>query len=176
MVDDTRRNSTHPPLKPKNLTFAISAALAAPAGVVVAQDQDQDAAGDMMLEEVLVTARKRAESAMQIPESIQAWREFLVRAHSFGKVGIWGSGSKCVSFLRTLRAVDCVDMIVDINPHRRGRFAPGIPMSINTPDTCKEIDPDLIVVMNTVYEEEIRRELAEMGFSPRIASLGRVPR
>ena len=59
-------------IRPKNLSLAISAVLAAPAGAAMAQDQDQDAAGELVLEEVLVTARKRTESAMDIPSSIQA--------------------------------------------------------------------------------------------------------
>lgn len=63
----------HPSFRPNKLSYAISAVLAAPASAAVAQDQDQtDDAGAGMLEEVLVTARKRTESVMDIPESIQA--------------------------------------------------------------------------------------------------------
>ena len=59
-------------LRPNKLSFAISALLAAPAGSVVAQEQGDEAENEGMLEEVLVTARKRTESIMDIPESIQA--------------------------------------------------------------------------------------------------------
>ncbi|MDX1556785.1 MAG: TonB-dependent receptor plug domain-containing protein, partial [Xanthomonadales bacterium] len=62
-----------PAIRPNKLSYAISAVLATPAGAAMAQDQDQsDAPRAGMLEEVLVTARKRTESVMDIPESIQA--------------------------------------------------------------------------------------------------------
>ena len=57
--------------QPKPLSLAISALIAAPAGTAVAQDQ-QEASGDVMLEEVTVTARKREETLQSIPQSIQA--------------------------------------------------------------------------------------------------------
>jgi len=60
-----------PVIRPKPLSFAISALLASPVISAVAQDQT-DAAEDNMLEEVTVTARKRAESLQDIPQSIQA--------------------------------------------------------------------------------------------------------
>jgi iron complex outermembrane receptor protein len=60
-----------PLIRPKPLSFAISALLASPVISAVAQDQT-DAADDNMLEEVTVTARKRAESLQDIPQSIQA--------------------------------------------------------------------------------------------------------
>lgn len=63
-----------PVIKPNPLSFAITALVAAPAGSVMAQDQ-QDSNEDLMLEEVTVTARKRAESLQSIPQSIQAISE-----------------------------------------------------------------------------------------------------
>jgi len=60
-----------PVIRPKPLSFAISALMAAPAVSAVAQEQSE-AADDRMLEEVTVTARKRAESLQDIPQSIQA--------------------------------------------------------------------------------------------------------
>ena len=56
------------------LSLAISAPIAAPAGTVVAQEQDADK-GDIVLEEVTVTARKRSENLQLVPESIQAISE-----------------------------------------------------------------------------------------------------
>jgi outer membrane receptor protein involved in Fe transport len=57
-------------LYPKPLSLAISALVAAPAGTILAQEQSEAASG--ALEEVTVTARKRAESLQDIPQSIQA--------------------------------------------------------------------------------------------------------
>ncbi len=57
-----------PVIQPKPLSLAISAALAVPAGVAVAQD----GADEVSLDEIIVTARKREESLQGIPASIQA--------------------------------------------------------------------------------------------------------
>ena len=47
--------------RPHPLSLAISALIAAPAATAMAQDQTEDR-GDIMLEEVTVTARKRSEN------------------------------------------------------------------------------------------------------------------
>ncbi len=57
-------------IRPNKLSYAISAILAVPAASAIAQDQDEEKTG--FLEEVLVTATKRAESMQDIPQSIQA--------------------------------------------------------------------------------------------------------
>ena len=59
------------PVRPTPISLAVSALMAAPAATAVAQEQDE-AGTDTMLEQVTVTARKRAESLQAIPESIQA--------------------------------------------------------------------------------------------------------
>jgi len=71
MSKENNRSEEFPLIRPKPLTVAISAILAAPAATAVAQDQ-ADAEGELLLEEVLVTARKRTESLQSIPQSIQA--------------------------------------------------------------------------------------------------------
>ena len=65
------RSSEQSFVRPNKLSFAISAVLAAPAATAVAQDQDQESSAGH-LEEILVTATKRAESMQDIPQSIQA--------------------------------------------------------------------------------------------------------
>ncbi|NND44509.1 MAG: TonB-dependent receptor [Xanthomonadales bacterium] len=72
MKEQKLPSQLHAVIRPNKLSYAISALLAAPAGSVVAQDEGAGASNDRMLEEVLVTARKRTESIMDIPESIQA--------------------------------------------------------------------------------------------------------
>jgi iron complex outermembrane receptor protein len=88
-----------PVTRPAPLTFAISAIIAAPAGTVVAQDQ-AEASGDVMLEEVTVTARKRAEDLQAIPQSIQAISEDTIR-----EAGLQGMGDY-VRFIPSLNIVE----------------------------------------------------------------------
>jgi iron complex outermembrane receptor protein len=60
-----------PVIRPSSFSFAVTALIAAPVSSGVAQDQG-DAVSDGALEEVTVTARKRAESLQNVPQSIQA--------------------------------------------------------------------------------------------------------
>lgn len=69
--------TSQPLSNPNKLSVAISAALVLPAGAALAQDQEDE--GSAALEEVLVTARKRTESLMDIPQSIQALSEAQIK-------------------------------------------------------------------------------------------------
>jgi iron complex outermembrane receptor protein len=55
---------------PKKLSLAIASVLAVPAGSAIAQEQTEVASGG--LEEVVVTATKRAQNLQDLPQSIQA--------------------------------------------------------------------------------------------------------
>lgn len=104
------------------------------------------------------------------------WRDYLLRLHAEGsKIAIWGSGSKCVSFLLTLDAASCIDMVVDINPYRTGKYAPGLTLPIHQPDALREIDPDLIIVMNPIYRDEIAAHCQRIGLSSKLLALGDIP-
>lgn len=141
-----------------------------------------------------VPARAGAERQHDIEESVEAtaglisrfvenvgrerkmWRDRLAQWREAGsRTAVWGSGSKCVAFLTTMDASDLVDCVVDINPYRHGLFIPGAGKEVVAPEFLKKCDPDEIVVMNPIYEKEIRRMLNEMGLSPNVTSLG-VPR
>ena len=86
MSKEYDRSTEFPLIRPKPLSLAISAILAAPAMTAVAQDQ-ADADNEFLLEEVLVTARKRTENLQSIPESIQA-----ISSQQIIQAGIKGMG------------------------------------------------------------------------------------
>jgi len=87
-----------PVIQPKPLSLAISAVLAIPAGAAMAQDQ-QDSSEDLLLEEVMVTARKRTESLQNVPESIQA-----ISAQTIEQAGMRGMDDY-VRFIPSLNIV-----------------------------------------------------------------------
>ena len=84
---------------------------------------------------------------------------------------IWGSGSKAVSYLTTLGLRDEIDAVVDINPHKWGRFLAGTGHEIVGPDALEAIRPDVVVVMNPIYVEEIGASLRGLGLAPEIVAL-----
>jgi SAM-dependent methyltransferase len=84
------------------------------------------------------------------------------------KIVVWGGGSKAVSFLTTLGLDEQISYVVDINPFKHGKFVPGSGHAVRNPDTLEEFRPDCVILMNPVYEEEIRASLAKMGLDPQI--------
>ena len=100
------------------------------------------------------------------------WRSRLDTWRAGGKTAvIWGSGSKGVSFLTTLGLDEGIAGAVDINPHRQGYFMPGTGHKLFGPDELIELKPDVVIVMNPIYREEIAADLAKRGLTPEILAV-----
>jgi SAM-dependent methyltransferase len=105
-------------------------------------------------------------------EKMDWWRHFLQAAGAVGKrVAVWGSSSKCVSLLTTLEIGDEIDVVVDINPYRHGKFLAGCGKQIRPPESLRSYHPDIVIIMNPIYREEISRHLWRMGLAPQIVSV-----
>jgi hypothetical protein len=76
---------------------------------------------------------------------------------------IWGAGSKAVGYLTTLHVGDAVAEIVDINPYKQGMYLPGTGHRIVAPDRLRDAPPDVVIVMNPIYRDEICHTLRDMG-------------
>jgi hypothetical protein len=76
---------------------------------------------------------------------------------------IWGGGSKGVTFLNALKAEREVEYVVDVNPRKQGRFVAGTGQEIVAPEFLVDYGPHAVLVMNPIYEGEIRRRLNELG-------------
>jgi len=97
------------------------------------------------------------------------WISTLNGFQSAGKrVALWGGGSKAVSFLTTLGLTTQVGCVVDINPFKHGKFVPGAGHPVVSPQSMVEFRPDVIVLMNPVYEKEVRAQLNGLGLDPEI--------
>jgi len=60
---------------------------------------------------------------------------------------------------------------VDINPYRNGYYMSGTGHKIVGPDFLQEYRPDVVIVMNEIYCDEIRTLLREKGLEPEIVAL-----
>jgi SAM-dependent methyltransferase len=121
------------------------------------------------LEEALAAVEEFERRSKQM---IGEWQTRLRQASAAGRsVAIWGSGSKCVAFLTTLGVVDCVDAIVDINPHRHGKFIPGIAKPVLAPPALRSLSPDLVIAMNPIYRVEIATALDDLGIGAELVTL-----
>jgi SAM-dependent methyltransferase len=103
---------------------------------------------------------------------IDYWLNTVTEAAADGqKPVIWGSSSKGVAFLTTLKLTDEIRYVVDINPYKHGKYMPGTGQEIVAPDFLSKYQPQLVIAMNPIYRDEIRQSLAEMGLSPRLMSV-----
>lgn len=94
----------------------------------------------------------------------ERWDERLTEMKAGNqKVVIWGSGSKGVAFLTTLGITDQIQYCVDINPRKHGKFMAGTGQEIVAPKFLKSYQPDVVIVMNPVYCDEIQTDLDRMG-------------
>jgi hypothetical protein len=110
------------------------------------------------------TRRAVKQFARSVAIITDGWRRYFENASRKKRVAIWGSGSKCVAFLTTL-GIGLGDnvVIVDINPHRHGKFIPGTGMEISSPKILRDFMPHEVIVMNEIYTAEIGAELDKMG-------------
>jgi SAM-dependent methyltransferase len=101
------------------------------------------------------------------------WRDKVCSAWADGRsVVVWGGGSKGVSFLTSLGLEAEVSAVVDVNPYKQGKFMPGTGHCVIAPSALSANPPDLVVVMNPIYVEEIARSLKTMNLEPEIAAVG----
>jgi hypothetical protein len=108
----------------------------------------------------------------ECPALIAEWRTRFRDWHAAGRrVVLWGAGSKAVAFLTTLGIGDECGGLVDINPHKHGHFTPGTGHPVWAPAALAEYAPDVVVAMNPVYLEEIRRDLRAMGLAPELLAV-----
>ena len=109
----------------------------------------------------------------QFPSVVDYWRSSMESLRQQKRRAVlWGSGSKGVTFLNTLENSEVIEYVVDISPYRQGTFMAGTGQPIVGPVFLRSYKPDVVIVMNPMYREEILRDLREMGLSPQIRTLG----
>lgn len=142
-----------------------------PAGPVLRAPQ-----GHASTDDLAETARAVARFRREVPARIAAWqRQFAAWAQAGQRVALWGSGSKAVGFLTTIGNMAPVACVVDINPARQGIYMPGCPMPVVAPADLAAHRPDVVLVMNPIYLEEIRATLAGHGLAPALRAINTPP-
>jgi SAM-dependent methyltransferase len=103
-------------------------------------------------------------------KTIASWAEQLAEAHRTRQhVALWGAGTKGATFLNVVPGGADVHAVVDVNPRKHGRYIPGTGHEVVAPRALVDDPPDVVLVMNNVYEDEIRRSLAGLGLDATVA-------
>jgi Methyltransferase domain/C-methyltransferase C-terminal domain len=117
-------------------------------------------------------ARAADEFRTQMAAERSRWKQTLTEGRAAGRRAVvWGAGSKGTAFLTGLGVTDEIEYVVDINPHKQGTFMAGTGQEIVGPRFLADYRPDLVVIMNPVYRDEIAAELAGLGLHPDLAAV-----
>ncbi len=105
-------------------------------------------------------------------EAIERWRQ-LVRgsARERRRTVLWDAGAKAVGFLNALDIHSEIEYVVDANPERQETYVPGTGQRIVKPESLREYRPDLVIVMNPVYRDEVQGELSRLGLAPSVVTV-----
>jgi len=105
-------------------------------------------------------------------ENLDTWRETIRRLiEDHKKVVVWGASSKTVAFLTSLHIRDEILYAVDINPNKQGTFIAGTGQKIVAPEFLIEYRPDVVLVMNPVYLDEIKHSLNSLTVRSRLITV-----
>lgn len=130
--------------------------------------------------DLALVARELERFEKVLPDHLEAWRETHTRAEANAeRVVLWGSGSKAVAYLTTLglRATEGDDednslrYVVDINPHKHGKFLAGTGHEIVAPEFLKSYRPQRVIVMNPIYVDEIGAQCKELGVEAELIAI-----
>jgi len=91
------------------------------------------------------------------------WRRWLdEQKHRSREVVVWGGGSKGSLFLNALKD-STVKRVVDVNPGLQGRYLAGTGTPILSPAALRSAPPRTVLLMNPIYEDEVRQTLDGLG-------------
>ena len=100
---------------------------------------------------------------------IEAWKEKLKKIEQSGRRAVlWGAGSKGVTFLNMVGSRSQIEYVIDINTRKYGKYIPGTGQKIVSPEFLREYRPDVAIVMNPIYKNEIQQKLDQLGLSTRL--------
>jgi SAM-dependent methyltransferase len=120
--------------------------------------------------DVEALARDVAAFGVRFREKRAQWEATFEDLRRAGKRAVlWGAGSKGVTILNLVgAAAGAVAYVVDINPRKQGMHVAGTGQAIVSPAFLADYRPDVVVVMNPIYLEEIRGMLGGLGLAPEL--------
>lgn len=107
--------------------------------------------------------------AEEFEHKVSSWQDTLNKIASAGKRAVlWGGGAKGVSFLNMLKIDDQVQYAVDINPRKQGLYLPGTSHEIVSPESLTSVQPDIVIIVNPIYKQEIQDTLTALKLKAEI--------
>jgi SAM-dependent methyltransferase len=97
-------------------------------------------------------------------QKINYWKKKLKLFKEANKrVVVWSAGSKGITFLNVLKNDANIEYVIDINPNKTGQFVSATGQEVVPPEFLKSYQPDVILIMNDIYSDEIKNQVYELG-------------
>ena len=64
-----------------------------------------------------------------------------------------------------------IEYVVDINPHKHGKYMPGTGQEIVGPEFLQDYQPQWVIAMNAIYRHEIQQDLDRLKVSAKLLSV-----
>jgi hypothetical protein len=78
-----------------------------------------------------------------------------------GRIAAYGAAAKGATLLNFIRPPEGVlDYVVDVNPHKQGKFLPGLLLPIRAPSALSAERPDYTLLLSWNFADEILRQQA----------------
>ena len=92
----------------------------------------------------------------------------FANSHAQGqRTAIWGSGAKGLSIMTAMNT-DNLDLVVDSDPNKIGRYIPANQYCIHEPTELVSSNIDVVVISAIAYQTIIINKLRDMGYSGRV--------
>lgn len=99
--------------------------------------------------------------------TVRSRRDLLLAlAPHRGRAVLWGAGAKGTMFLNAMGDDAPIETVVDLNPHKHGRFIPGTGQMVVPPEALLAAPPQVVLFSNPNYRSEIADRLAALGLYP----------
>jgi SAM-dependent methyltransferase len=107
--------------------------------------------------------------AQRYAETVRQWRTAIADLSDRGANPIlWGAGARGVAFLSAADPQRRLAGVVDVNPHKRGRYLPVTGHQVSAPADIAAVRPQAVIITNPAYRTEIGRQLAQIGVDAEI--------
>jgi hypothetical protein len=102
--------------------------------------------------------------------STARWTDYFAQQQlNKRRIIVWGAGAKTVTFLNIVDPTGAViTHVVDVNLRKAGRFIGGSGQQIVEPSAVRELRPEVVILMNPIYRNEIASALHAVGLHPEL--------
>jgi SAM-dependent methyltransferase len=113
-----------------------------------------------------IEALVRRFEGVYVPK-VRQWRDYLAERDPDAIV-VWGAGSKGITFVNVVPGASRIGALIDVNPHKQGRFAPGTGTKIFPPESLRDRPIQSVIIMNPIYRSEVAETIAALNLSAEI--------